>query len=121
MTMNQNIQSKIKDKINEDISILLFYQYVNPKWNAQRTKDAINFLENIAIELNLGGRLRVAEEGINATITGTLTTTRKFIDELQIFDWNFNNGWNLSSTLDRIDKDGFGHQNYLKFNAFKSF
>ena len=37
------------------------------------------------------------------------------------FDWNFNNGWNLSSMLDRIDKDGFGHQNYLKFNAFKSF
>ena len=37
------------------------------------------------------------------------------------FDWNFNNGWNLSSTLDRIDKDGFGHQNYLKFNAFKTF
>ena len=37
------------------------------------------------------------------------------------FDWNFNNGWNLSSTLDRIDKDGFGHQNYLKFNAFKNF
>ena len=31
------------------------------------------------------------------------------------FDWNFNNGQNLSSTLDRIDKDGFGHQNYLKF------
>ena len=37
------------------------------------------------------------------------------------FDWNFNNGLNLSSTFDRIDKDGFGHQNYLKFNAFKSF
>ena len=37
------------------------------------------------------------------------------------FDWNFNSGWNLSSTLDRINKDGFGHQNYLQFNAFKSF
>ena len=37
------------------------------------------------------------------------------------FDWNFNNGLNLSSTFDRIDKGGFGHQNYLKFNAFKSF
>ena len=37
------------------------------------------------------------------------------------FDWNFNNGWNISSTLDRIDKDSFGDQNYLKFNAFKSF
>jgi len=37
------------------------------------------------------------------------------------FDWNFNNGWNLSSTLDRIDKGGFGHQNYVKLNAFKTF
>ena len=37
------------------------------------------------------------------------------------FDWNFNNGLNLSSTFDRIDKGGFGHQNYLKFNAFKTF
>ena len=37
------------------------------------------------------------------------------------FDWNFNNGWNLSSTINRIDKNGIGHQNYLKFNAFKVF
>ena len=37
------------------------------------------------------------------------------------FDWNFNNGWNLSSTINRIDKNSIGHQNYLKFNAFKVF
>ena len=37
------------------------------------------------------------------------------------FDWNFNNGWNLSSTINRIDKNGIGHQNFLKFNAFKVF
>ena len=37
------------------------------------------------------------------------------------FDWNFNNGFNLSTTINRTDQDGFGHQNYLKFNAFKTF
>ena len=37
------------------------------------------------------------------------------------FNWNFNNGWHVSTTLDRINNDGFGHQNYLKFGANKSF
>ena len=37
------------------------------------------------------------------------------------FDWNFNNGWHVSTTLDRINNDSFGHQNYLKFGANKSF
>jgi len=37
------------------------------------------------------------------------------------FDWNFRNGWDISSTLERIDKNGLGHQNSLKFNANKSF
>ena len=37
------------------------------------------------------------------------------------FDWNFNNGWDLTTTINRIDKNGIGHQNYLKFNAVRIF
>ena len=37
------------------------------------------------------------------------------------FDWNFNNGWDLTTTINRIDKNGIGHQNYLKFNAIRIF
>ena len=37
------------------------------------------------------------------------------------FDWNFNNGWNLTTTLNRVEKNNFGHQNYLKFNAIRIF
>ena len=37
------------------------------------------------------------------------------------FDWNFNNGWNLSTTLNRMDKNDIGHQNFLKFNANRIF
>lgn len=37
------------------------------------------------------------------------------------FDWNFNNGWDLTTAINRIDKNGIGHQNYLKFNAIRIF
>ena len=37
------------------------------------------------------------------------------------FDWNFDNGWDLTTTINRIDKNGIGHQNYLKFNAIRIF
>ena len=37
------------------------------------------------------------------------------------FDWSFNNSWNISSSLDRIDKGNSGHQNNLKLSANKSF
>ena len=54
----------------------------------------------------------------------TTNITRDFSSSILAetgFDWNFNNGWNLSSTINRIDKNGIGHQNFLKFNAFKVF
>ena len=37
------------------------------------------------------------------------------------FDWSFKNSWNISSSLDRIDKGNSGHQNNLKLSANKSF
>ena len=37
------------------------------------------------------------------------------------FDWSFKNSWNISSSIERIDKDGLGHQSNIKFSANKSF
>ena len=37
------------------------------------------------------------------------------------FDWNFDNGWDLTTTINRIDQDGIGHRNLLKFNAVRIF
>jgi len=44
---------------------------VNPKWTQSRIDQAIAMLETAGLELNLGGRLRVAGEGLNSTITGS--------------------------------------------------
>ena len=37
------------------------------------------------------------------------------------FDWNFDNVWDLTTTINRIDQDGIGHRNLLKFNAVRIF
>mmetsp|Transcript_1267 Transcript_1267/g.2146 ORF Transcript_1267/g.2146 Transcript_1267/m.2146 type:complete len:101 (+) Transcript_1267:66-368(+) len=54
----------------KSISLLLFYQYSKPQWSESRKLDAVKFVESSSARLNLGGRVRVACEGLNATISG---------------------------------------------------
>ena len=75
-------------KVVTEISILLFYTYVVPQWSEQRKNSAVEFLEEVGARLNLGGRLRVSREGINATITGAELDCRTFAKELGEFDAN---------------------------------
>jgi len=73
----------------ESISILLFYQYVNPAWSEARKCAAISFVESEGSRLNLGGRVRVAREGLNSTVTGPRDALRAFAAALGEFDPNF--------------------------------
>ena len=51
-------------------SLLLFYQYVEPQWTEQVTQQLMSYLCQIAKNHRiLGGRIRVAREGVNATIS----------------------------------------------------
>jgi hypothetical protein len=47
------------------ISILLFYQYAKPQWSEARKLEAVRFVESTGARLNLGGRVRVACEGVD--------------------------------------------------------
>jgi predicted sulfurtransferase len=75
---------------NSSISLCLFYQYVNPQWSTTKKSAAMALIEGCGPELNIGGRVRCSVEGLNATISGTHTSTRAFIDKLKEFDENFN-------------------------------
>ena len=44
---------------------------------------------DVGAKLNLGGRVRIAREGFNATVSGTYTSVRAFADELKTFDKHF--------------------------------
>jgi len=50
-------------------SLLLFYQYASPSWSKEKLNHLITYLSIIVRQRNLGGRIRVAQEGINATIS----------------------------------------------------
>jgi predicted sulfurtransferase len=52
------------------VSLLLFYQYVEPVWSNDVYKEALKHVERLGHENNVTGRMRVAKEGLNCTLTG---------------------------------------------------
>eukprot|EP00566_Odontella_aurita_P013088 CAMPEP_0113535964 /NCGR_PEP_ID=MMETSP0015_2-20120614/5997_1 /TAXON_ID=2838 /ORGANISM="Odontella" /LENGTH=472 /DNA_ID=CAMNT_0000435275 /DNA_START=113 /DNA_END=1528 /DNA_ORIENTATION=+ /assembly_acc=CAM_ASM_000160 len=50
-------------------SLVLFYQYVSPRFSPERVAALTEYLKRIAVARNLGGRIRVAAEGLNATVS----------------------------------------------------
>jgi hypothetical protein len=53
------------------MTLLLFYAYVEPPWNSAEHADAIRWATDVLSSAGVTGRLRVAREGFNGTLTGT--------------------------------------------------
>jgi predicted sulfurtransferase len=79
---------------NPKSSLVLFYQYTNQrKWSQTQVKLLMTYLSCIAKERNIGGRIRVAQEGVNATVSAVdmprvtaKETLRHFVQDLKHFD-----------------------------------
>lgn len=82
---------------NKKASLILFYQYVHPVWPESKVSQLIAYLARIAeTRKTLGGRIRVAPEGVNATVSSVdcdrvtaETTLYHFIQDLRNFDEAF--------------------------------
>ena len=79
-------------------ALLLFYHYVEPNWPESKVDHLISFLGAIAKVRVLGGRIRVAPEGLNVTLSSlddeptkssALETLHHFAQDLQQFDSSF--------------------------------
>ena len=85
-------------------SLVLFYQYVSPQWSEARVSSFLSYLTAIAKKhrTNIGGRVRVSTEGVNATVSAASTsnsthssefeaaqTLRHFCNDLKQFDKEF--------------------------------
>ena len=64
-------------------SLLLFYHYVEPMMTQGKVDHLKKFLVDTCTSLSLGGRLRVAKEGLNCTLSGPSSSLRTFADSLQ--------------------------------------
>lgn len=68
-----------------NVSLILFYQYVEPPWSVANHRKALTWAEQTGKRLGLGGRMRIAREGFNCTLTGTYDAARSWCDELRAF------------------------------------
>ncbi len=77
---------------NPKSSLLLFYQYTNnKKWTPDQVKLLMTYIATIAKKRNLGGRIRVAQEGVNATLSAV--------------DMPYENGWKAYEILRHVAQD----------------
>lgn len=81
---------------SRNASLVLFYQYVSPAWPESRVDHLTTYLTHIFKNRCIGGRVRVAPEGVNATISSlgdngdngdnSLETLHHFANDLRHFD-----------------------------------
>ena len=72
-------------KVN-NITLLLFYQYVEPVWDDDQLQVALKFVTDQGNKYGLTGRMRVAKEGLNCTLTGSHDGIRNWCAALRTFD-----------------------------------
>ena len=66
-----------------NVTILLFYGYVSPEWSRAEHDAAITFAKSTLERHKCTGRLRVAREGFNGTLTGPHHGIRAFTKALR--------------------------------------
>lgn len=68
---------------NFAITLLLFYQYVEPVWDESTYNFMLTTLQKVGNDLQLTGRMRVAKEGLNCTLTGSHDSIVKYCKTLR--------------------------------------
>ena len=71
---------------SEGCSIALFYAYASPQWTKAKRDDLLERIVGWGHRNNMGGRVRVACEGVNVTVSGTAACLRAFATFLIDFD-----------------------------------
>jgi predicted sulfurtransferase len=76
-----------EDAISQEypVTLLLFYQYVEPTWDDPTYKVVQEHIHALATSLGITGRMRVAKEGLNCTLSGTPSTIRQFCEQLRVW------------------------------------
>jgi predicted sulfurtransferase len=67
------------------VTLLLFYQYVEPVWDDATYKVVQEQVYDIGTSLSITGRMRVAKEGLNCTLSGTRTNIVQFCHQLRLW------------------------------------
>jgi predicted sulfurtransferase len=72
-----------KRKHDHSLTLLLFYQYVEPVWDESTYENMLTTLQKIGNDLQLTGRMRVAREGLNCTLTASHSSILEYCATLK--------------------------------------
>ena len=65
------------------VTLLLFYQYQEPPWSEKEYKFALQHAQYLGEQAGITGRMRVAKEGFNCTLTGSRDAILTFCHSLR--------------------------------------
>jgi len=98
-----------------DVTLLLFYQYIEPLWTEDQFQHVLTYVQEKGQEYSITGRMRVAYEGLNCTLTGSFTNIRSWCKALR----EYPQGTYFSQTEFKLTDDLPRGQAFPKLHAFK--
>lgn len=80
-----DFHSSTDDASQHNVTLLLFYQYVEPPWDSEMYHKVLAYMQHLGDSLKLTGRMRVAKEGLNCTLTSSHESILKYCKALREF------------------------------------
>ena len=122
---DKTLETSSKD--DNSITLLLFYQYVEPPWDEAQFQNALTFVTTQGNKHGITGRMRVAREGLNCTLTGSYDGIRSWCTALRNFDGgrstidpiSGNKQTEFSNTEFKLTDDLPPKQRFPKLHAFE--
>lgn len=65
------------------VTLVLFYQYVEPIWTLEKYQQVLKDMDKLGKKLGLTGRMRIAREGLNCTLTASRSKIVEFCQTLR--------------------------------------
>eukprot|EP00978_Attheya_sp_CCMP212_P009889 scaffold23526_cov51-Attheya_sp.AAC.2 len=106
--------SKVPAKLKGEVTLLLFYTYVEPAWSQQKYQQIFEYCQSSTGVHGVTGRMRVATEGLNCTLTGTFDGVRAWCKALQEHDPD-----SFASTEFKLTDHLPAHQRFPNVKVFK--
>jgi membrane-associated HD superfamily phosphohydrolase len=75
--------SVVSRQCDYSLTLLLFYQYVEPVWDEPTYEYILATLQKVGKDLELTGRMRVAREGLNCTLTASYSSILEYCNTLR--------------------------------------
>jgi hypothetical protein len=108
---------RVREVDKSGMTLLLFYGYVEPAWSSSQHSEAIRWAQKTLEKQGVTGRLRVAREGFNGTLTGSYDGIREFTSQLRKYHDGYFANMNDIDDLKYTDNLPIG-QTFPKLKVF---